>query len=116
MERCRAEVHCWNQEILLLPIPLRLPVCPVFAMTLLALAAHGGTLQDSLKARIGDFQGKVSLYAKNAATGAAADIRGSEPVRTASTIKLPILCSVFDAVARGQAKWSDLLTVTPAER
>jgi beta-lactamase class A len=37
-------------------------------------------------------------------------------VRTASTIKLPILLSVFDAVERGQAKWTDPLTVTPAEK
>jgi beta-lactamase class A len=82
----------------------------------LVLAAHGQTLPESLKARIGDFPGTVSLYAKNPATGATVDIRGSEPVRTASTIKLPIVCAVFDAVARGQAKWSDPLTVTAAER
>lgn len=81
-----------------------------------ALAAHGQTLQSSLKARIGDFQGTVSLYAKNLDTGATVSIRGSEPVRTASTIKVAILCAVFDAVARGQAKWTDPLTVTAAEK
>jgi beta-lactamase class A len=86
------------------------------AITGLVLAAHGQTLQENLKARIGAFQGTVSLYAKNQASGATADIHGNEPVRTASTIKLPIVCAVFDAVARGQAKWSDLLTVTPAEK
>jgi beta-lactamase class A len=58
----------------------------------------------------------VSLFAKNLDTGVAIGIRESEPVRTASTIKLPILLSVFDAVARGQAKWTDLLTVTAAEK
>jgi beta-lactamase class A len=82
----------------------------------LVLAAHGQTLQQSLKARIGDFQETVSLYAKNLGTGATVEIHGSEPVRTASTIKLPILCAVFDAVARGQAKWNELLTITPAEK
>src|SRR5690242_17632562 len=105
MGRCRAEVHCWNQEIQLSPIPLRHPACPFLAIMLLSWAAHGETLQDNLKARIADFQGKVCLYARNPATGATVDIRGSEPVRTASTIKLPILCAIFDAVARGQAKW-----------
>ena len=82
----------------------------------LVLAARGQTLPESLKAKIGDFQGTVSLYAKNLETGATVEIRGSEPVRTASTIKLPILCAVFDAVARGQAKWTDPLTVTAAEK
>jgi len=73
-------------------------------------------LQDALRARLADFPGVVSLYAKNLDSGAAVGIRESESIRTASTIKLPILCAVFDAVERGQAKWNDLLTVTAAER
>ena len=74
------------------------------------------SLADSLRSRIADFAGTVSLYAKNLDTGVAVGIRESDPVRTASTIKLPILLSVFDAVARGQAKWTDPLTVTAAEK
>jgi beta-lactamase class A/enterochelin esterase-like enzyme len=68
-------------------------------------------LPDSLKARIGDFQGTVTLYAKNLDTGATVGIRETDPVRTASTIKLPILCAVFDQVAQGKVKWDDKLTV-----
>ena len=82
----------------------------------LVLAAYAQKLPDNLKARIGDFPGTVSLYAKNLDTGATVEIHGSEEVRTASTIKLPIMCAVFDAVARGQAKWSDPLIVTPADK
>jgi beta-lactamase class A len=74
------------------------------------------SLADTLRSRIADFPGTVSLYAKNLDTGATAGIGESDPVRTASTIKLPILLSVFDAVARGQAKWTDPLTVTAAEK
>ncbi|HTP31794.1 MAG TPA: serine hydrolase [Candidatus Acidoferrales bacterium] len=73
-------------------------------------------LQDSLRARIGDFQGTVTLYAKNLDTGTAAGIREADPVRTASTIKLPILCAVFDQVARGQARWDEKLTVTASAK
>lgn len=73
-------------------------------------------LPDALKSRIGDFPGTVSLYARNLDTGATIGIRESDPVRTASTIKLPILLAVFGAVARGQAKWTDPLTVTAAEK
>jgi len=79
-----------------------------------ALSAQ--TLQDALRARIGDFQGTVTLYAKNLDTGAAAGIREADPVRTASTIKLPILCAVFDQVARGQARWDEKLTVTASAK
>jgi beta-lactamase class A len=86
------------------------------AIFALVLAAHGQTLQDRLKSRIAGFHGTVSLYAKNLDTSAVVDIHGSDPVRTASTIKLPILCAVFDAVARGQAKWTEPLTVTAAQK
>jgi beta-lactamase class A len=86
------------------------------AIPLLTLAAHAQTLPENLKARIANFPGTVSLYAKNLDTGATVTINGADPVRTASTIKLPILCALFDAVARGQAKWTDPLTVTAAEK
>lgn len=86
------------------------------AIAALVLAAHGQSLTGRLQAQIDGFAGTVSLYAKNLDTGRVVDIRGASPVRTASTIKLPILCAVYDAVARGQAKWTDLLTVTAAEK
>jgi beta-lactamase class A len=73
-------------------------------------------LQDDLRSRIGSFEGTVYLYAKNLNSGVAVGMRESEPVRTASTIKLPILLAVFDAVSRGKAKWSDRLTLTPADK
>src|SRR5436190_10227661 len=87
---------------------------------LLTTAAAAQPLQDALRARIGkmpvDTPVTVSLYAKNLDTGVTAGIHESDPVRTASTIKLPIMLSVFDAVARGQAKWTEPLTVTAAEK
>jgi beta-lactamase class A len=74
------------------------------------------TLQDDLRSRIGSFEGTVYLYAKNLDSGVAVGMRQSEPVRTASTIKLPILFAVFDAVSRRKANWSDRLTLTPADK
>lgn len=73
-------------------------------------------LQDKLRVRIASFSGTVSLYAKNLDTGTAVGIRESNPVRTASTIKLPIMMAVFDAVDRGQATWTEPLTVTAVEK
>jgi len=90
------------------------------AMLLLAapLSAQPATdtLQEALRARIGSFQGTVSLYAKNLDTGQSVAIRPSDAVRTASTIKLPILAALFDQVVAGKAKWSELLTVTKQEK
>lgn len=88
----------------------------IMAIFLLAAAAAGQPLPDALRARIEGFSGAVSLYAKNLDSGAAIGIHETEPVRTASTIKLPIMAAVFDLVARGQAKWTENLTVIAAEK
>jgi beta-lactamase class A len=89
---------------------------PITLSAFLFGAAAAQPLQDRLQSQIGGFAGKVSLYAKNLDTGATIGIRESEPVRTASTIKLPIMLAVFDAVARGQAKWTETLAVADSER
>ena len=83
---------------------------------LLAPCLPGQPLKESLQARIAGFSGSVSLYAVNLENGAAIGIRDTDKVRTASTIKIAIMMAVFDQVARGQAKWTDLLTVTAAEK
>ncbi len=91
-------------------------VRPLFFLFLAAAPAAAQPLAETLQKRIAEFPGAVSLYAKNLETGAAVGIRESEPVRTASTIKLPIMAAVFDAVARGQARWTEPLTVTAGEK
>lgn len=85
-------------------------------LALLALPVSAESLEDALRARIAGFAGTVTLYAKNLDTGASVGIRETDPVRTASTIKLPILCAVHDQVAAGKAKWTDLLTIRPEDK
>src|SRR3982750_755066 len=89
-----------------------------FAALLLSLTVTmcAQSLEDSLRARIAGFQGTVTLYAKNLDSGQSVGIRPADPVRTASTIKLPILCATFDQVAAGKAKWTEPLTVTKQEK
>jgi beta-lactamase class A len=79
-------------------------------------AALSQTLEKAVRERIAELPATVSLYAKNLDTGATLGIRESEAVRTASTIKLAIMMAIFDAVARGQAKFDELLTITPREK
>ena len=92
---------------------MRLAACLALLLT---SAVTAQSLKEALRTRIGDFPGTVSLYARNLDTGAAIGIKESAPVRTASTIKVAIMMAVFDAVARGQAKWTEPLTVTAAEK
>ncbi len=83
---------------------------------LVAGCGSAQTLEQRLHSQIGGFQGTVSLYAKNLDTGATFGLRQDDRVRTASTIKLAIMATVFQAVADGRAKWSDLLPVTAADK
>ncbi len=75
--------------------------------------APSRTQIQSLLAR---FEGKVWLYAKNLDSGAEFGLRADEKVRTASTIKLPILCALFDLVAAGKVRWDEKLTLHDADK
>ena len=102
------------------------PVRPALALIVLSSAVYGQTgerlkseADDRLKSldariltEIARFSGTVSLYAKNLDTGESYGLRENERVRTASTIKLPIMAAIFAAVHEGRAKWTDVLPVT----
>ena len=72
-------------------------------------------LDARIRARANGFPGHVSLYAKNLQTGAEYGLNSDEQVRTASTIKLPILCALHDQVSQGRVKWDEDLTLTEAD-
>jgi beta-lactamase class A len=86
-----------------------------FALLLLALPAVAQTahsarpLDKTVQAVIDGFPGSVSFYAKNLDTGETYSIGGDTKVRTASTIKLPIMVTIFHTVAEGHAKWDEML-------
>ena len=65
------------------------------------------SLDSDVRTRVKQFPGAVSIYAKNLDTGATYDLRGDEPVRTASTIKLALMVESFAEVAEGRVKWSE---------
>jgi beta-lactamase class A len=96
-------------------LSLRLSLLVVAGLSV-AQAADTPVLERTLKKQIAGIDGTVSLYAKNLETGQAVGIRSAEPIRTASTIKLPILLAVFDAVHKGEARWTELLTVSAKEK
>jgi beta-lactamase class A len=78
--------------------------------------AHAASLNDKISAATAGFTGTVSIFAKNLDTGATFALRADTRVRTASTIKLPILCAAFDAVERGKLKWTDLTTLRAEDK
>jgi beta-lactamase class A len=69
-------------------------------------------LDEQARAAMTGFRGRVCLYAKNLDTGATYSLRGDERVRTASTIKLPIMVTVFAQVAAGALGWDQEVVLT----
>ena len=76
----------------------------------------GSEMDQRVKAAIARFPGTVSLYAKNLDTGDSYGVREDGRVRTASTIKLPIMTAIFNAVEAGRAKWDEQLVMHAADK
>jgi beta-lactamase class A len=74
------------------------------------------TLDERVKAALADFKGKVWIYAKNLDSGKIYSLRGDERVRTASTIKLPIMVETYFQVSEGKLKWTDEIVVTKEKK
>lgn len=79
-------------------------------------AAPGLALDGRVRTEAIKLKGKVSIYAKNLETGEAYSLNADDRVRTASTIKLPIMVAVFALVADGKAAWTDELTLTASNK
>ncbi len=65
-----------------------------------------------IRERIARFPGKVFLFAKNLDTGVTYSIGGDERLRTASTIKVPIMVEAFAQAEAGKFRWQDTMTLT----
>jgi beta-lactamase class A len=77
-------------------------------LTLLAtMSVPAQDLDRDIRAKLAGFAGEVNLYTKNLDTGATYGLGEDERVRTASTIKVPVMVAVFAAVERGEAKWTE---------
>lgn len=77
-----------------------------------AVFAQKPSLDERVQTEIKDFKGKVWIYAKNLDSGKEYALRADEQVRTASTIKLPIMVGVFHQIALGKAAWTDEFIIT----
>ncbi|MCW5981501.1 MAG: neutral/alkaline non-lysosomal ceramidase N-terminal domain-containing protein [Bryobacteraceae bacterium] len=79
-------------------------------------SARLAQIDERIRAAVAGFRGTVSLFARNLDTGESYGIREDEPVRTASTIKLPIMTAIFAAVNDGRANWTEQLPLRDADK
>ena len=92
-----------------------LMVCLVLTLAIPRPAA-ADTLSDRIAALTRGFKGTVSVYARNLDTGQDFAVGADTKVRTASTIKLPILCALEDLVAKGRIAWTLPVPVRAEDR
>ena len=96
---------------------LALAVSAVLSVWCLPAARSApSALETELRDLAKPFAGTVALYARNLDTGAEVAIDADRPVRTASTIKLPIACAVAQQVAVRKARWDERLTLREATK
>jgi beta-lactamase class A len=74
------------------------------------------TLDRRINAAIADFKGKVWIYAKNLDTRETFSLRGGERVRTASTIKLPVMVETYFQINEGKLRWTDEIILTKEKK
>jgi N-acetylated-alpha-linked acidic dipeptidase len=69
-----------------------------------------------IRAALAGIPGSVSLFAKNLDTGETFGLEPDRRVRSASTIKVPILIEAHAQVAEGRLAWTDRLTLTADQK
>jgi beta-lactamase class A len=97
-----------------LTLPFLLIVFAIWPHSVLLAQSGPGpqtALSGAIDPMIASFHGKVSLYAKDLATGQSIEIDADEPVPTASVIKLGILYTALEQIRAGHAHFGDRLTL-----
>jgi len=92
------------------------PVLLIGVVTSAPFVAAAEPLADRVAGLTRSFKGTVVLYAKNLSTGQEFGVAPDTRVRTASTIKLPILCALESLVAAGKVKWDERIILKPEDK
>lgn len=83
----------------------------LLASAVCASAQDDSALTASIQSLTAGFQGHLTLYAHDLATGKTVSIDADRPVATASTIKLAILYEALEQIRAGRVSFEDRLTV-----
>ena len=95
---------------------MRLAAGVTLLLILASPMAAADTLADRVAALTRPFKGRVAVYARNLTTGREFALDADARVRTASTIKLPILCALESLVAAGRVRWDERIRLRPEDK
>lgn len=79
-------------------------------------AARAGGLDEVVGREVRGFEGEVWIFAKNLDTGAAYGLKEDGRVRTASTIKLPIMAAVYEKARLGEVRWDEWIALREEDK
>lgn len=85
----------------------------LLCLTLFSLSAQEKTdrkLQQKLNELVKGFNGEVGIYVKNLKTGKVASVNADTIFPTASMIKVPITCGIFNKIEKGELDYHTRLT------
>jgi len=77
------------------------PLCGIF-LSIYPVNAQVQTLQQKVEASVVGFRGTVGVYVRHLRTGESATVNSDTLFPTASMVKVPILCGVFDRITKGE--------------
>ena len=80
------------------------------------LLASDSAVDKKISDRLQGFPAKVTIYARNLKTGETFSRQGDEPVRTASTIKLPIMIECFWEAAENKLNLAEPIELLDNEK
>jgi len=108
-------VASWHNGVV-----IRAVASPIVLLLAMVAGSMPASADNDLAARIsaltGPFKGTVMLYAKNLRTGREFALGADTKVRTASTIKLPILCALESLIAAGKVRWDERIVLQPDDK
>ncbi|MGF7214630.1 beta-lactamase class A [Spirosoma lacussanchae] len=84
--------------------------CCLLGLITYAQPARQSTLEKRLHTALTGFRGDVGIYVRNLRTGQTVSINADTLFPTASTIKVPIQCGLFDKIHQGALTYGQVLT------
>jgi len=84
--------------------------CCLLGLITYAQPARQSTLEKRLQTALTGFRGDVGVYVRNLRTGQTVTIKADTLFPTASTIKIPIQCGLFDKIHQGELTYGQVLT------
>lgn len=102
-----------SSRAVVLVVPL---VVAAFGVVLTAEQPGQDDAVERLSAVARTVPGTVSLYAKHLTNGREVALDADRLVRTASTIKLPILCALEALVASGRVRWDETIRLKDSDK